>query len=178
MFPHHVLGVIFFLFFLVFTGSSWPCVSDIWGVVWRESLELRKYWKVIATARSKDSLPEVADQKWELDLASHKSVTDLTDALVQAGQTIDCIIHNVGFNPKDQKEVSGYFESMFCCNDFSAANVAESMIINALHPMDINDVSCPFWQTMLRCWPFPVGWVPLPPRRCQAIMDTLAARRR
>jgi NAD(P)-dependent dehydrogenase (short-subunit alcohol dehydrogenase family) len=102
-----------------------------------ECFAAQKDWTVIATARRIDSLPGAADQKFELDLASHKSVMDLVDSLLQAGQTIDCIIHNAGFNPKDQKQIPGYFESTFYCKDFSAANVAESMMINALHPMEL-----------------------------------------
>jgi NAD(P)-dependent dehydrogenase (short-subunit alcohol dehydrogenase family) len=102
-----------------------------------DSFAAHKNWNVIATARRLDSLPDVAEQKFELDLASHQSLMELTDRLVQAGQTIDCIIHNAGFNPKDQKQSPGYFESTFYCKDFSAANVSDSMMINALHPMEM-----------------------------------------
>jgi NAD(P)-dependent dehydrogenase (short-subunit alcohol dehydrogenase family) len=102
-----------------------------------DSFAAHKNWNVIATARRLDSLPDVAEQKFELDLASHQSLMELTDTLVHAGQTIDCIIHNAGFNPKDQKQSPGYFESTFYCKDFSAANVSDSMMINALHPMEM-----------------------------------------
>ena len=41
-------------------------------------------------------------------------------------------------NVQDNKKVPKYFESTFYCNEgFSAANVAESMMINALHPMEL-----------------------------------------
>ncbi|KAG7351946.1 short-chain dehydrogenase/reductase SDR [Nitzschia inconspicua] len=84
------------------------------GLALVECFAAQEDWKVIATARRMDSLPSVADEKLELDLASHES-----------------------FNPKDQKQTPGYFDSTFYCKDFSAANVNESMMINALHPMEM-----------------------------------------
>jgi NAD(P)-dependent dehydrogenase (short-subunit alcohol dehydrogenase family) len=67
-------------------------------------------------------------------LASSESI----DALVASLQheTIDLIIHNAGYNPKDSKK-PGYFESTFYIANFSAAHVAESCLINALHPIEL-----------------------------------------
>jgi NAD(P)-dependent dehydrogenase (short-subunit alcohol dehydrogenase family) len=77
-----------------------------------------------------------------LDLASHDSVVQLSMTLVQrfSDTKIDCVIHNAGFNPKDvpaTERPAGYFESTFYAEHFSAAHVAESMLINALHPMEL-----------------------------------------
>ena len=95
-------------------------------------------WKVLATARNKDSLPDGIAGRYSLDLSKHDDVVSLAKTLAEEGHTIDLIIHNAGFNPKDQKSVPGYFESTFYCNEqFSAANVAESMMINVLHPMEL-----------------------------------------
>lgn len=69
--------------------------------------------------------------------SSHESLTAVTDALFSQEIPIDCIIHNAGFNPRDQKERAGYFESTFYCRHFNASNVTESMMINALHPMEM-----------------------------------------
>ncbi len=94
-------------------------------------------WRVLATARSVDSLPSGKNiVGYELDLASNDSVNALV-ASIGPDQIIDAIIHNAGFNPKDKKDAPGYFESTFYVKDFSAANVAESMMINALHPMEL-----------------------------------------
>ncbi|KAL7575288.1 hypothetical protein ACA910_001813 [Epithemia clementina (nom. ined.)] len=98
-------------------------------------------WRVLATARDKDSLPTGIAGRYSLDLSKHESVVSLAQELSsgeEAQNKIDLIIHNAGFNPKDNKTVKGYFESTFSCNKgFSAANVAESMMINALHPMEL-----------------------------------------
>lgn len=96
-------------------------------------------WQVLATARRVESLPsDMANvEGFVLDLASHDSVVALAETLLQKGTTIDAILHNAGFNPKDQKDREGYFESTFYASQFSAANVGESMFINALHPMEL-----------------------------------------
>lgn len=93
-------------------------------------------WRVLATARNIDSLPiDQCDERFQLDLSQQSDI----DALVQKlkGETIACIIHNAGYNPKDNKDVPGYFESTFSYRQFSAKNVAESLLINALHPMEL-----------------------------------------
>jgi NAD(P)-dependent dehydrogenase (short-subunit alcohol dehydrogenase family) len=109
-------------------------------------------WNVLTTARRITSFPETLSpelvpmaNRLALDLASHDSVVQLSSHLVEerrsnADQRIDCIIHNAGFNPKDvpaTERPAGYFESTFYADHFSAANVAESMLINALHPMEL-----------------------------------------
>lgn len=88
-------------------------------------------------ARNPDSLPkDDTIQGYKLDLSKHEDVVELAATL--SSKTIDVIIHNAGFNPKDNKSMEGYFDSTFYCNEgFSAANVAESMMINALHPMEL-----------------------------------------
>lgn len=96
-------------------------------------------WQVYGTARNVDSLPSQLDHfvKFPLDLSNHDSVVALADDLLQRKTTIDVVIHNAGFNPKDQKNREGYFDSTFYVEKFSAANVGESMTINALHPMEL-----------------------------------------
>ena len=76
-------------------------------------------------------------QFYPLDLAKHDQVVALANSLVESKATIDCIIHNAGFNPKDVKEPTDYFDSTFYIQDFSAANVSESLFINALHSMEL-----------------------------------------
>jgi NAD(P)-dependent dehydrogenase (short-subunit alcohol dehydrogenase family) len=75
---------------------------------------------------------------------SHNSVVDLADKLLSSHQgtptakKIDVVIHNAGFNPKDQKHrEAGYFESTSYISQFSASNVGESILINSLHPMEL-----------------------------------------
>jgi NAD(P)-dependent dehydrogenase (short-subunit alcohol dehydrogenase family) len=94
-------------------------------------------WNVLATARRADTITATTPsvEAFDLDLAQHDSVMALVSKLSE--RPIDVIIHNAGFNPKDVKDQPGYFESTFYCKDFSAANVAESMLINALHPMEL-----------------------------------------
>lgn len=94
-------------------------------------------WKVLATARRADTitLSSPSIEAFDLDLAQNDSLLKLVSKL--SGRSMDVIIHNAGFNPKDVKDKPGYFESTFYCKDFSAANVAETMLINALHPMEL-----------------------------------------
>ena len=80
-----------------------------------------------------DALPSTSTTdnvvQFPLDLSSHESVVALADDLLQRKTTIDVVIHNAGFNPKDQKDREGYFDSTFYVEKFSAANVGESMTI-------------------------------------------------
>jgi NAD(P)-dependent dehydrogenase (short-subunit alcohol dehydrogenase family) len=102
-------------------------------------------WKVLATARRAESIDRGDDsrseniQAYSLDLSKHDDIAELVRAVSSSHHDtkIDCIIHNAGFNPKDNKSPAGYFESTFSVKDFDAANVAESMMINALHPMEL-----------------------------------------
>ena len=57
-------------------------------------------WKVLATARNKDSLPDGIDAGYALDLSKHDDVIAVATALVEKNEPIDMIIHNAGFNPK------------------------------------------------------------------------------
>lgn len=102
----------------------------------------KEAWNVLTTARNIDSLPTEIDEgiiieRYELDLSNHDSVVRLAEKLVTNRTKIDVIIHNAGFNPKDQKDRDGYFDSTFYTSKFSAAAVGESMFINALHPMEL-----------------------------------------
>jgi len=92
-------------------------------------------WRVLATARHTESLPSAVSAGFALDLANHDQMVQVSKALSK--ESIDCIIHNAGFNPKDVKDRPNYFESTYYCKDFSAANVSESLFINALHPMEL-----------------------------------------
>jgi NAD(P)-dependent dehydrogenase (short-subunit alcohol dehydrogenase family) len=98
-------------------------------------------WKVLATARNIDSLASSTSpptiQFCTLDLSSLDSVNELVANLQSSHQSIDLLIHNAGFNPKDVPNREGYFESTFQIDRFSAHNVAESMYINALNPMEL-----------------------------------------
>jgi NAD(P)-dependent dehydrogenase (short-subunit alcohol dehydrogenase family) len=104
-------------------------------------------WSVIGTARNIDTLPKELRMAYALDLNHASHIDNLVHLLSQyqmqqqaagaAPFAIDVVIHNAGFNPKDLKDNSGYFESTFYVKQFSAANVAESCRINALHPMEL-----------------------------------------
>lgn len=110
-------------------------------------------WSVMATARNVDTLPKELCNggTFALDLNHASHIDNLVHLLVAQQQQhpggeapsplnnlpIDVLIHNAGFNPKDVKDNSGYFESTFYAKHFSAQNVAESCRINALHPMEL-----------------------------------------
>ena len=113
-------------------------------------------WNVLATARNIDALlPKegVLTKGYALDLANHQQVVSLANTLLSSSSssssststststfsnTIDCIIHNAGYNPKDDHTRGDkYFESTFSIRAFDAAHVQESIIINALHPMEL-----------------------------------------
>jgi NAD(P)-dependent dehydrogenase (short-subunit alcohol dehydrogenase family) len=108
-------------------------------------------WTVVATARQASSLPQGTNIRgYSLDLSQHDDIVQFAQTLTseqQGARRISLIIHNAGFNPKDNKSVPGYFESTFYAKDFSAANVAESMMINALHPMELTGRLMPLMTT-------------------------------
>jgi len=91
-------------------------------------------WNVLATARNVDTLPKDLCVCYPLDLQQSVQIDNLVHLL--SDKKIDLLIHNAGFNPKEVKE-GGYFESTFYMKNFSAQNVAESCMINALHPMEL-----------------------------------------
>lgn len=93
-------------------------------------------WTVLATARRPEMLAEKLEKRLTLDL-SKKDTVDTLVSEIKGKYSIDLIIHNAGFNPKDVKGQPGYFESTFTVKDFSADNVAESCMINALLPMEL-----------------------------------------
>lgn len=101
-------------------------------------------WQVHATARRVNSIEQQENvTAYPLDLSEIAQVDDLVDQLKE--KPLDMIIHNAGFNPKDSKE-EGYFESTFYVKDFVAANVAQSMMINALTPMEMTGKLLPYFS--------------------------------
>jgi NAD(P)-dependent dehydrogenase (short-subunit alcohol dehydrogenase family) len=95
-------------------------------------------WRVIRTARRPESLdPAIIDETYSLDLSDPDSFRAFADAITTGGFVIDLLINNAGFNPKDRRDDPAYFQSTFAINSFSAANVAESMWINALAPTEL-----------------------------------------
>jgi len=94
-------------------------------------------WHVIGTARKSGDLDEAyIDTTCTLDLADPHSLRSATDTLIKDGHQIDLLINNAGFNPKDRKDDPSYFRSTFTIDSFSAANVAQSIWINALAPTE------------------------------------------
>lgn len=91
-------------------------------------------WNVLATARNLDTLPKDLCVAYPLDLQQSAQLDHLVHLL--SDRKIDLLIHNAGFNPKDVKE-GGFFESTFYAKHFSAQNVAECCMINALNPMEL-----------------------------------------
>ncbi|MDX8346969.1 SDR family NAD(P)-dependent oxidoreductase [Cognatiyoonia sp. IB215446] len=95
-------------------------------------------WRVIGTARRPESLaPAIIDEAHALDLSDPASLQAFSAAITAAGPVIDLMVNNAGFNPKDRKDDPDYFRSTFSIDSFSAANVAESMWINALAPTEL-----------------------------------------
>ena len=95
-------------------------------------------WRVLGTARNPSAIAsETAHAKHALALSQIDSVHALSSAVVDAGETIDLLINNAGFNPKDRKDDPDYFASTFKIETFSATNVAEAMAINALAPPEL-----------------------------------------
>ena len=92
---------------------------------------------VIGTARQPSSLEKSNCDAHALDLAEAESVAAFADAVARKGDPVDLLIHNAGFNPKDRKDDPGYFQSTFSIKTFSAGNVAETLWINALMPMEL-----------------------------------------
>lgn len=94
-------------------------------------------WSVIATARDTTALPADASiDAVSLDLSSYGSVRRCAEEIRATGKTVDLLIQNAGYNPKDSKDDS-YFRSTFNIAHFSGANVADSLHINALAPMEL-----------------------------------------
>ncbi|NBD29246.1 MAG: SDR family NAD(P)-dependent oxidoreductase [Alphaproteobacteria bacterium] len=90
-------------------------------------------WRIIGTARHPESLDRAfIDDAHALDLSDPASLQAFADAISTSDPVIDLLVNNAGFNPKDRKDDPDYFRSTFAIDSFSAANVAESMWINAL----------------------------------------------
>ncbi len=92
-------------------------------------------WSVAATTRQGGAIEGAAT--YALDLSDAASVASCAHALATDGRTLDLVIHNAGFNPKDRKTPDGYFQSTFTISQFSGAHVAESLWINAVMPMEL-----------------------------------------
>lgn len=103
----------------------------------------RAGWHVIATARQVGSLPESEQvTPLALDLADYQSIEALGGAVKASGYTVDLLINNAGYNPKDSAD-KDYFMSTFKLAHFSGANVADSLRINALAPMELTSKLLP-----------------------------------
>ena len=100
-------------------------------------------WHVFATARDIDSLP-ARDQitRLTLDLADYQSVRAMAETVCASGQTIDVVINNAGYNPKDSAD-KDYFMSTFKIERFSGENIAKSLHINALAPTELTSKLLP-----------------------------------
>lgn len=93
-------------------------------------------WHVFATARDIGSLPS-RDQitPLTLDLSDYQSVRAMAETVCASEQTIDVVINNAGYNPKDSVD-KDYFMSTFKIERFSGENIARSLNINALAPTE------------------------------------------
>ncbi|MEL7113337.1 MAG: SDR family NAD(P)-dependent oxidoreductase [Pseudomonadota bacterium] len=95
-------------------------------------------WHVVGTSRNVDALPsDIVDTPLALDLSDLASLRSLAKAVNESGVKISLLINNAGFNPKDKRGDPNYFQSTFKIDQFSATNVAESMWINALTPIEL-----------------------------------------
>ncbi|MEL6640432.1 MAG: SDR family NAD(P)-dependent oxidoreductase [Pseudomonadota bacterium] len=95
-------------------------------------------WHVIGTARRPESLDRTTiDTAYALDLSDPASLQTFADAITSEGPVIDLLVNNAGFNPKDRKYNPDYFRSTFAIDNFAAVNVAESIWINALAPIEL-----------------------------------------
>lgn len=94
--------------------------------------------KVIGTARDVSTLhADHFDRTYALDLSKQNNIAQVCSEILADGLEIDLLINNAGFNPKDQKDDPNYFQSTFKIEHFNAANVADSLWINALAPMTL-----------------------------------------
>lgn len=95
-------------------------------------------WRVIGTARNPDTLKAAGvDAAHALNLSDPERLHAFAAAINEAGEVIDLLVNNAGFNPKDRKDDPDYFRSTFAIESFSAENVAQSMWINALAPTEL-----------------------------------------
>lgn len=100
-------------------------------------------WHVLATARRPETLPtRERVTPLTLDLSNKQSIAALADAVKSAGYTVDLLINNAGYNPKDSSD-KAYFMSTFKIAHFSGRNVAKSLEINALAPMELSSKLLP-----------------------------------
>lgn len=101
-------------------------------------------WRVIGTARDVGKLQTLnVDAAYALDLSDPASLREFASAIHTAGEAVDLLVNNAGFNPKDRKDDPDYFKSTFTIESFSAENVAESMWINALAPTELVSLLLP-----------------------------------
>lgn len=68
--------------------------------------------RVIGTARRiADLNGDRVDTPLELDLSDQGSIAKASAHLLALGQSIDLLVNNAGFNPKDRKDDPAYFQS-------------------------------------------------------------------
>ena len=97
-------------------------------------------WTVFATARNPDALRNDAQATpVALDLSDYESVRQCAKMILATESTLDLIIHNAGYNPKDSTD-DEYFRSTFRLEHFSGENVAHSLHINALAPVELTSL--------------------------------------
>ncbi len=94
-------------------------------------------WSVLATARNVSSIAVKRNiSPFELDLSNELSVSEFSQKVNSQDKQIDLFINNAGFNPKDSGD-RDYFLSTFTLENFSSKNVADSLWINSLMPLQL-----------------------------------------
>ena len=100
-------------------------------------------WYVMATARNIDSLPNPENgMRLSLDLSDYESIQSMANTVKASGYTVDLLINNAGYNPKDSDD-KDYFMSTFKIEHFSGNHVAKSLHINALAPTELTSKLLP-----------------------------------
>lgn len=100
-------------------------------------------WHVYATARASHSLPEHPQvTRLTLDLSDYQSIHAMAEEVRASGHSLDLIINNAGYNPKDSDD-KAYFMSTLKIEHFSGENIARSLHINALAPLELTSQLLP-----------------------------------
>ncbi|MEM7182134.1 MAG: SDR family NAD(P)-dependent oxidoreductase [Spirochaetota bacterium] len=85
-------------------------------------------WYVIFTARDTSQLTQRENSSIaNLDLADYSSIQNFAEEVQSLNRTIDLIIHNAGYNPKDSSD-KDYFQSTLVAH-FSGNNIAKFLRI-------------------------------------------------
>ena len=98
---------------------------------------LKNNWKLIASARDISKLDSHENLiPLELDLSSEDSLRQFIEEVKKLDLEIDLLINNAGYNAKDSGD-NDYFQSTFRIEHFSAKAVDDTLLINALMPMQL-----------------------------------------